>query len=55
MAGLHAKHVFPAHHSLSIQPEIIIRMRDAFRQLKTDDRLHHGSGTFNYGDWMVRL
>lgn len=47
--------VFPAHHSLDIQPEILIRMRDAFRQLKIDGYLHHGSGTFNYGDWGVWL
>ena len=55
IAGLPVKRVFPAHHSLNIQPEIIIRMRDGFRQLKTDGRLHHGSGTFCYGDWSVWL
>lgn len=52
---LSAKKVFPAHHSLDMQPEIIIRMRDAFKQLKTDGKLHHGSGTFDYGDWSVWL
>lgn len=36
-------------------PEILIRMREAFRQLKADGKLHHGSGTFNYGDWGVWL
>lgn len=54
-AELPVKQVFPAHHSLDIQPEIIIRMRDAFRQLKTNGRLHHGSGTFDFGDWSVWL
>jgi glyoxylase-like metal-dependent hydrolase (beta-lactamase superfamily II) len=49
------KRVFPAHHSLDIQPEILIRMRDAFRKLKADGKLHHGSGTFDYGDWAVWL
>jgi len=24
---------------------------DAFRQLITEGKLHHGSGTFDYGDW----
>ena len=52
---LPVKRVFPAHHSLDIQPEILTRMRDAFRQLKADGKLHHGSGTFNYGDWAVWL
>lgn len=47
--------VFPAHHSLDIQPEILIRIRDAFRKLKMEGKLHHGSGIFNYGDWAVWL
>lgn len=55
IASLPAKKIFPAHHSLDIQPEIIIRMLNAFRQLKTDGKLHHGSGTFDYGDWSVWL
>lgn len=55
IALLPAKMVFPAHHSLEIEPEIIIRMRDAFRDLKEKGLLHHGSGTFEYGDWAVWL
>lgn len=55
VAELSAKKVFPAHHSLDIQPEILIRMRNAFRQLKADGNLHHGSGKFDYGDWLVQL
>jgi glyoxylase-like metal-dependent hydrolase (beta-lactamase superfamily II) len=47
--------VFPGHHSLNIQPEILTRMRDAFQQLKVDGKLQHGSGTFDYDDWAVRL
>ena len=45
VAALPVKRVFPAHHSLDIQPEILIRMANAFRQLKADGKLHHGSGT----------
>ena len=52
---LPAKKIFPAHHSLNIQPEILIRMRKAFEQLKENGKLHHGSGTFHYGDWGVWL
>ncbi|MDG5816617.1 MBL fold metallo-hydrolase [Chitinispirillales bacterium ANBcel5] len=49
------KRVFPAHHSLDIHPEILKRMRDAFRQLHGEGKLKHGSGTFDFGDWGVWL
>lgn len=52
---LPTERVFPAHHSLDIQPEILIRMRDEFRKLQKNGKLHHGSGTFDYGDWAVWL
>ena len=55
ISALPVKKIFPAHHSLDIQPEILMRMRDAFAQLKVDGKLHHGSGTFHYGDWGVWL
>ena len=55
VAALPVKRVFPAHHSLDIHPEILIRMRDALRQLKADGKLRHGSGTFDYGDWAIWL
>lgn len=55
VSGLPAKCVFPAHHALNIQPEILIRMCDAFRQFRDEGKLRHGSGTFDYGDWAVWL
>lgn len=55
VSALPAKHVFPGHHSLDIQPEILTRMRDAFRDLKEKGLLRHGSGRFDYGDWGVWL
>lgn len=55
VAALPVKRVFPAHHSLDTRPELLTRMRDAFRALKAEGRLHHGSGTFDYGDWAVWL
>lgn len=55
IAALPVKRVFPAHHSLDIHPEILLRMRDAFRQLKAEGKLHHGGGVFHYGDWAVQL
>ena len=55
VSELPAKRVFPAHRSLDIQPELLTRMRKAFRELKANGKLHHGSGTFDYGDWSVWL
>lgn len=55
ISALPVKRVFPAHHSLDIQPEILIRMKETFEQLKANGKLHHGSGKFNYGDWGVWL
>lgn len=55
VAALPVKRVFPAHHTLDIQPEILARMRDAFRALDAEGKLHHGSGTFDYDDWAVWL
>lgn len=55
VSALAVKRVFPAHHTLNIQPEILIRMRDSLRQLRDEGKLHHGSGTFDYGDWAVWL
>ncbi len=55
VAALPVSRVLPAHHSLDIQPEILPRMRDAFRQLKSEGRLHHGSGTFEYKDFAIWL
>lgn len=55
VSALPAKQVFPAHHTLDIQPKILSRMRDAFRLLKAKGKLHHGTGIFDYGDWAVWL
>lgn len=55
VARLPARRVFPAHHSLDIKPETVIRVRNAFRQLKAEGRLHHKSGIFSFGDFAVRL
>ncbi len=55
IAALPVQRVFPAHHALDIKPELSIRMCEALRQLKRDGKLRHGSGTFDYGDWAIRL
>ena len=55
IALLSSKYIFPGHHTLDIQPEIVIRMRDALRKLDRKEMLHHGSGVFDYGDWSIWL
>lgn len=55
ITALPVQKVFPAHHSLDIQPEILIRMRETFKELKEGGKLHHGSGKFDYGDWGLWL
>ncbi len=55
IALLPVERVFPAHHSLDIHPEILIRMRNAFRGLEKEGKLHHGTGLCEYGDWAVWL
>lgn len=55
VSELPVKQVFPAHHTLNIKPEILVRMRNAIRQLRAENKLHHGSGTFDYGDWAIWL
>ena len=55
IADLGTERVFPAHHSLDIQPEILERMRDELEKLDTLCKLHHGSGVFEYGDWGIWL
>ena len=55
IAYLPAERIFPAHYSLDIKPEIITRMRNAFERIDRDGDLRFGAGTFDYGDWSIRL
>lgn len=55
ISALLVRRVFPAHYTLDIHPEILVRMRDAFRHIKAEGKLHHSSGTFDYGNWAVWL
>ena len=54
-ACLPMERLLPAHHALDIGPELLGRVRDAFRGLKEQGKLRHGGGTFDYGEWAVRL
>ena len=55
-ACLPMERLLPAQaHALDIGPELLGRVRDAFRGLKEQGKLRHGGGTFDYGEWAVRL
>ncbi len=54
-ARLPVKKLFPGHHSLDIQPEIIVRIRDGLRELRAEGKLTHGSGKHYFGDWSILL
>lgn len=55
IAVLPIKQLFPGHYSLDIRPELVTQMRDAFRGLNEDEKLYHGSGIHNFGDWAIAL
>ena len=55
IAALPIRRLFPAHHTLEIDPGLVARMRDAFRALKAAGKLRHGAGLFDKGDWAVKL
>jgi len=55
VSALPVKKVFPAHHSLEISPQILTRMKNELTKLKSEGKLHHGCGTFDYGDWAISL
>lgn len=55
ISELKVKRVFPAHHSLAIYPEIIVRMRDALRELQSEGKLIHSNITYDFGDWSIAL
>ena len=55
IADLALNRIFPGHHSLDVHPEMVMRVRDALQELNAEGKLHHGSGTYDFGDWAVHL
>lgn len=55
VAALPVKRVFPAHHSLDIKPQILLNMKKAFSELEDRGLLHHGAGTYDYGNFAIWL
>ena len=55
IADLPVKRLFPAHHSLDVSPTLIIRTRDAFREIQKAGKLRHGGGSWGFGDFSILL
>jgi len=55
IAQLPTKRIFPAHHSLDIVSEIVIRMCDELHMLNSKGLFCHGSEMFDFGDWALRI
>ena len=54
-AALPVERVLPGHHSLDVDPGLVSRVRNGLQDLKSRGLLRHGSGTFEFGDWGIRL
>lgn len=55
VAALPVKRIFPGHHALDAEPELLARMRDALRSLDAAGKLCHGAGIQDFGDWSLSL
>ncbi len=55
VASLPVKRVFPAHHSLDVPDTILKDMERAFLKLKAENKLQHGSGTYDFGYFAIWL
>ena len=55
IAALPVQKVLPAHHDLNVPDRILTDMEKAFLELKESGKLHHGSGTHNYGYFSIWL
>lgn len=47
--------ILPAHHDLEVPLSIINDMDKAFTCLYKDGKLKHGSGTFSYSNFEIKL
>ena len=52
---LPVRRILPAHHNLEIPLSIIKDMDNAFTELYEKKKLQHGSGTFSYKDFAIKL
>lgn len=55
LLSLPVKKILPAHHDLNVPLTIIEDMDKAFTDLYKDGKLKHGSGTFSYKNFAIKL
>jgi glyoxylase-like metal-dependent hydrolase (beta-lactamase superfamily II) len=55
VAALPVTKVFPAHHDLNVPETILSDMENAFMELDSEGKLHHGSGVHKYGYFSIWL
>ena len=52
---LPVKNILPAHHNLNVPLSIIKDIDKAFSELYEQGKLKHGSGTFTYENFGIKL
>lgn len=55
IARLTAKRIFPGHHTLDVQVEMITSVSDGLESLKKRGLLAHGRGKFDFEGWSILL
>jgi len=55
IAALPVTRLLPSHHDLNFPNSILQDMRTAFNTLKSEGKLHHGSGIHDYGEFSIWL
>lgn len=55
LAELPVKRVFPAHHSLDVEPRLISEMTSGLESIERLGKLRHGGGRFDFADWSIML
>lgn len=55
VAALPVRRVLPGHHELSVPDTILKDTEAAFLKIQASGKLHHGSGTHDFGYFSVRL
>ena len=52
---LPVKKILPGHHSLDVPVDLIEKIGLAFKQLYAQNKLHHGSGIFDFEEFSLHI
>ena len=55
MKTLDIKQLLPAHHQLHISVDLIDKVANAFNELYKANKLKHGAGIFDFGDFQIHI